>query len=71
MEEKLREYFEEMVVYKDLKNNNFFSALGLPAFLRDYLLKSFSDDYGNIDMEQVSSFIKKYIPKKKQGGNKN
>lgn len=64
MEEKLREYFEEMVVYKDLKNNNFFSALGLPAFLRDYLLKSFSDDYGNIDMEQVSSFIKKYIPKK-------
>ena len=37
MTDKLRDYFDEMVVYKDLKNNNFFSSLGLPAFLRDYL----------------------------------
>ena len=64
MEDKLRNYFEEMVVYKDLKNNNFFSSLGLPAFLRDYLLKTFSDDYGRCDMDEVSAFIKKYIPKK-------
>ena len=64
MEDKLRNYFEEMVVYKDLKNNNFFSSLGLPAFLRDYLLKTFSDDYGRFDMDEVSAFIKKYIPKK-------
>ncbi len=53
-----------MVVYKDLKNNNFFSSLGLPAFLRDYLLKSFSDDQGHFDIEEVSAFIKKFIPKK-------
>ena len=61
MEEKLRDYFEEMVVYKDLKNNNFFSSLGLPAFLRDYLLKTFSDDYGCVNMDEVSNFIKKFI----------
>lgn len=64
MTEKLQEYFEEMIVYKDLKSNNFFSSLGLPAFLRDYLLKTFSDDYGNFKMEEVSDFIKKFIPKK-------
>ena len=45
MVDKLREYFDEMVVYKDLKNN-FFSSLGLPAFLRDYLLKTFACDLG-------------------------
>ena len=61
---KLRDYFDEMVVYKDLRNNSFFSSLGLPAFLRDYLLKTFSDEYGNFDMQQVSAFVKKYIPKK-------
>ena len=66
MEEKLRDYFEEMVVYKDLKNNNFFSSLGLPAFLRDYLLKTFSDDYGRFNMDEVSQFIKKFIPKKEE-----
>ena len=64
MEDKLRNYFEEMVVYKDLKNNNFFSSLGLPAFLRDYLLKTFSADSGRCDTDEVSAFIKKYIPKK-------
>ena len=66
VEEKLRDYFEEMVVYKDLKNNNFFSSLGLPAFLRDYLLKTFSDDYGRFNMDEVSEFIKKFIPKKEE-----
>lgn len=67
MEEKLRDYFEEMVVYKDLRNNTgFFSALGLPAFLRDYLLKTFSDDYGHFNMEEVSAFVKRFIPKKEE-----
>lgn len=62
--EKLRKYFEEQVVYKDLKNNNFFSSLGLPAFLRDYLLKTFSNDNGEFNVEEVSAFVKKFIPKK-------
>ena len=34
MTDKFRDYFDEMVVYKDLKNNNFFSSLGLPAFFK-------------------------------------
>ena len=64
MTEKLREYFDEMVVYKDLKNNNYFSSLGLPSFLRDYLLKTFSDDFGHFDIDEVSEFVNKFIPKK-------
>ena len=64
MIEKLKLYFEEMVVYKGQKNMNFFSSLGLPAFLRDYLLKTFSDDDGNCDIDDVSKFVKNYIPKK-------
>ena len=37
MQDKLRDYFEDMVVYKDLKESNFFKSLSLPAFLRDWL----------------------------------
>ena len=51
MESKLRECFDEMVVYKDLKKSNFFSSLGLPSFLRDWVLKKFEDDEGNYDVE--------------------
>ena len=46
MTEKLREYFDDMVVFKDLKNNSVFSSLGLPSFTRDWLLRKFEDDEG-------------------------
>ncbi len=64
MIEKLQECFDEMVVYKDLKKSNFFSALSLPSFLRDWVLKRFEDDEGTFDIEEVSEFIKEYLPKK-------
>ena len=61
---KLRECFEDMVVYKDLKKTNFFSALSLPSFLRDWLLKQFEDDDGNLDQESLKDFIDEYLPQK-------
>lgn len=64
MEEKLRQYFEDMVVYKDLKESNFFKALSLPAFLRDWLLKMFEDENGKFDIEEITNFIHTYIPSK-------
>ena len=66
MENKLRECFEDMVVYKDLKKSNFFSSLGLPSFLRDWVLKKFEDDEGNYDVEEVADFIKTYLPQKEE-----
>ena len=66
MVDKLRECFDEMVVYKDLKKSNFFSALSLPSFLRDWLLKQFEDEEGNYNIEEVSEFIRQYLPKKEQ-----
>lgn len=66
MERKLRECFEDMVVYKDLKKSNFFSSLGLPSFLRDWVLKKFEDDNGDYDVEEVTDFVKTYLPKKEE-----
>ena len=66
MEDKLRECFEGMVVYKDLKKSNFFSALGLPSFLRDWVLKKFEDENGQYDIDEVTAFIQKYLPKKEE-----
>lgn len=64
MIEKLRECFEEMVVFKDLKKSNFFSALSLPSFLRDWLLKQFADENGQYNLDELSDFIKEYLPRK-------
>ena len=62
--EKLRDCFDEMVVYNDLKKTNFFSALSLPAFMRDWLLKKFEDEDGEFDKEEMLRFVKKFIPRK-------
>ena len=63
--ERLRACFDEMVVYKDLKKTNFFSALSLPSFMRDWLLKKFEDEEGNFDKDDLTRFVKKYINCKK------
>ncbi len=64
MHEKLKYYFEDMVVYKDLKESNFFKSLSLPSFLRDWLLKMFEDENGHFDVDEMTNFIKQYIPSK-------
>lgn len=64
MEEKLKMYFDDMVVYKDLKNSNFFSALSLPSFTRDWLLRRFEAEDGSFDSEELADFVKRFIPKK-------
>ncbi len=64
LSEKLRDNFDEMVVFKDLKKTNFFSTLSLPAFMRDWLLKKFEDDEGEFDKDDLVRFVKKFIPRK-------
>ncbi len=64
MEEKLREIFEDMAVYKDLKSSAFVKTLGLPAFLRDWLLRKFEDETGAFDVDEVREFAETYLPKR-------
>ena len=64
--DKLRECFDEMVVYKDLKQNSTFKALKLPSFLRDWVLKKFEDEDGHFDVDELSSFVAAYMPKKEE-----
>lgn len=66
MTDKLKEYFDEMVVYKDKKHNGFFKSLNLPSFLRDYLLKIFQDENGVLDHDGMNDFIRTRIPRKEE-----
>lgn len=66
MIEKLRTYFDDMVVYKDLRTSNFFSALSLPSFMRDWLLRRFEDEAGHFDNDELTAFVKRFIPRKNE-----
>ncbi|MDR0696922.1 MAG: BREX system Lon protease-like protein BrxL [Christensenellaceae bacterium] len=61
-ESTLKDAFANMVVFKDLKNNNYFSSASIPSFLRDYLLKMFQDDDGIVDIDGIQKFINRYLP---------
>lgn len=41
-------------------------SISLPSFLRDWLLKKFSDDEGNFDVEEVADFVRTYLPRKEE-----
>ena len=64
MVEKLKDNFDEMVVYKDLKKSNFITSFKMPSFMRDWVLKRFQDDDGEIDVDGATAFIREFIPKK-------
>jgi len=64
MTDKLRRYFDEMVVFKDLRKSNFFASLSLPSFMRDWLLKRFMSESGEFDQEEMLAFIKQNLPRK-------
>ena len=61
--ERLKDMFDEMVVYKDLQESSFISAFKLPSFMRDWVMKKFQDEDGVIDAGETAEYIKKYIPK--------
>lgn len=62
--ERLKDCFDTMVVYKDLNKNNFIASFKLPSFMRDFILKQFQDDEGNVDVDGATDFIREYIPRK-------
>lgn len=66
MSEKLREQFDEMVVYKNLKEMSFLKTLKLPSFLRDWVLKKFQDEDGNFDTDELLDFVNTYMPRKEE-----
>ncbi len=61
---KLKDNFDEMVVYKDLQKSNFVSSFAMPSFMRDWVLKRFQNEDGVIEIEDATAFIKEFIPKK-------
>ena len=52
-----------MAVFKDLTQTNLFKTLGLPSFMRDWLLQRFEDENGAFDADEMQAFVHEFIPK--------
>ncbi len=62
--EKTRDIFSNMVVYKNPHQHNFFMGLGIPSYLRDWLVMRFSDSDGRIDSHEVQEYVRRFVPRR-------
>lgn len=62
LENKVKDYFADMIVRKNPLRTQFFNNLSLPSYMRDWIIMKFSDHDGNFEQGNVLSYVKKYIP---------
>jgi len=67
LDEKITKIFPEESVNKIPDNYSVFKGKNIPSYIRDWLIKKFSLDGGNLDKDSLLDFIEKFIPTKSTG----
>ena len=55
--QKIKEVFPDLAVYKSSERDNLFAGRNLPSFVKDYIIKRFSDNSGVTDKEAVRDYL--------------
>ena len=62
---KIKQNFQEESLYKSKDRYNVFSGKILPSFIKDWLIKKFTDSNDNLDSSALINFMEKHIPLQK------
>lgn len=55
--EKIRTVFPELAILKNEETDRVFAGRNLPTFIKDYIIKRFSDKEGVIDLEAITDYL--------------
>ncbi|HJH25713.1 MAG TPA: BREX system Lon protease-like protein BrxL [Methanophagales archaeon] len=61
---KIQEIFPEETVFKTPKNYRIFSGQNLPSFVKDWLIKRYTHENGELDIQELKSFLNNHIARK-------
>jgi ATP-dependent Lon protease len=64
LDSKIKETFPEESVFKSSKEYGYFSGHNLPSFVKDWLIKKFTDRHGNLDIDALRDFLNTKIAHK-------
>jgi ATP-dependent Lon protease len=64
LDKKIKEVFPNESLLKIKGNYSVFSGKNLPSFIKDWLIKKFSDEEGKVYKEEIIEFIDSHIPQK-------
>lgn len=64
LDNKIHDIFPEESIYKTPTRYNMFAGVNLPSYIKDWLIKRYSDEKENVDKEALFAFLEKHIPTK-------
>lgn len=64
LDKKIRDIFPEESIYKTPTRYNMFAGVNIPSFIRDWLIKRYSNEQENVDKEALFAFLERHIPVK-------
>lgn len=64
LDDKIKQAFPDESVNKIPQNYSVFGGKNLPSFIKDFLIKRYTDSYGNLDRNGVLKFLEDHIPNK-------
>ncbi len=67
LDSKIKRVFPNESVYKVSENYSVFLGKNLPSFIKDWLVRKFTDEEGNLDKEDLLNFLENFIPQKDTG----
>ena len=64
LDQKIKRIFSQEAVLKSPKEYRIFSGYNLPSFVKDWVLKRFTDELGNVDIDALKLFLNTHIAHK-------
>lgn len=61
---KAKLHFANMAIIKDDKTNSFFVGRNLPSFVKDFIVKRYTNEQGVVDATSLTTFLNNVIPSK-------
>ena len=63
LEKKMLHYFADACILKNKETKSVFSGMNLPSFIKDFIIKRYTDRDGRLDKDGLWTFLERYLPK--------
>jgi ATP-dependent Lon protease len=60
--EKIKEFFPDLAIMKNSANSSLFAGRNLPSFVKDYIIRRFSNEEGLVDRAKVTDYLENKMP---------
>lgn len=64
LDEKIKKFFPDGCVNKIEENYSVFSGKNIPSFIKDWLIKKFTDENDELNKEELLDYMDKFVPLK-------